>query len=112
MPVSTTGWPRKRSTSLCSPETTNCSADNYARFSDKVVTRAATPGKIVGEVILMKPVAAQSKLRIGFEVEAMIAQRGLGTHDRIVRSRCRESGHPREFRFPAHQGCLLRGTLP
>src|SRR5437899_7974916 len=75
IPVSSAFLPRNRSTSLYSPETTHCTPKNGVAIPNDVVARSTAPDEIVGKVILVRAVAAQSELHVRLKKHVFVADR-------------------------------------
>ena len=86
MPVSSAGLPRNRSTPLYSPGSDELQTDNHVVSPDEIVTRSAAPGQIVGEMILMRAVAAQGELHVRFKENIFVSQRRLLAKNAVVRA--------------------------
>src|SRR6476646_4807649 len=56
------------------------------RVAHEIVTRAATPGEIIGEMVLVQPIAAQSELQILLKEEVLVAERNLPAKNPIIGS--------------------------
>src|SRR6476620_5249351 len=59
-------------------------AHNRVRRSDQVVPGPTAPGDVVGEVVLMRAIAADGELNVGFEKKRLVTQGRLAAEDSIV----------------------------
>src|SRR3954452_9175889 len=58
-------------------------ADDHVRLAHQVITGPAVPGEIVGEVVLMRAVAAGRELHVSFKEKIAVTQRALPADDAV-----------------------------